>query len=286
MLKTLKNCASVTLLATCLMSSAAAIESVKKPTGSAANDKESSSLQKQAPAGDGNNNSSKTTGMGGFKSGQLHDPACLFTSFAVTGLSVTMSTYSTVGYGPCDTETYDKMSTPSIRASMAITRPVPYDILKLGAIRSTATNSQYSLSLPYQFIGPLKFTMIAQTVLPMGTMISNPDMLKRGFAGTPYTPYPSVEKSYFYWAPGTLIYELIDPQGKKYVMTNFSNQYFRDISFGDLKYLDEVLRYPQGWSFKMRVINKVLEVRTTQRNNYTTIRVVDDLANIYVIMDN
>jgi hypothetical protein len=69
-------------------------------------------------------------------------------------------------------------------------------------------------------------------------------------------------------------------------MTNFSNQYFKDISFGDLKYLDEVLRYPQGWSFKMRVINKVLEVRTTQRNNYTTIRVVDDLANIYVIMDN
>jgi hypothetical protein len=169
---------------------------------------------------------------------------------------------------------------------MAITRPVPYDILKLGAIRSTASNSQYSLNLPFQFIGPLKFTMIAQTVLPMGTLVSNPDMLKRGFAGTPYTPYPSIEKSYHYWAPGTLIYELIDPQGKKYVMTSFSNQYFKDISLGDLKYLDEVLRYPQGWSFKMRVINKVLEVRTTQRNNYTTIRVVDDLANIYVIMDN
>jgi hypothetical protein len=278
----LKKYVSIALLAACCISSASAIDPVKRPLNSGSADKESTTSQKQALDEVSKNKSSKEASISGFKSGALHDPECIYASYAITRFSVAMSMYSTTGYGPCDTDVFEKMSTPSIRASMATMKPVAYDITKLGAIRSTASNSQYSLNLPYQFVGPLKFTMIAQTVLPIGTIVSNPDMLKRGFAGSAYTPYPSVEKSYFYWAPGTTVFELIDPTGKKYIMTNYSNQYFKNITFEDLRYLDQVLKFPKGWSFQMRVTPKVLEVRTTQRQNYTTLRVVDDLANLYI----
>lgn len=285
MLINLKKYASIALLAACCISPAPAIEPSNKPASSGS-DKEKTASPKQDIDVDSKNNTPKSHGIRGMKSsGAMHDPACIYASYATSGFSVTMSTYSTFGYGPCDIDIFDKMNTPSIRASMATMRPVAYDVVKLGAIRSTASNSQYSLNLPYQFVGPLKFTMISQTILPLGTIASNPDMLKRGFVGAPYTPYPSIEKSYFYWAPGTLLFELIDPNGKKYVMTNYSNQYFKDITFEDLKYLDQVLKFPKGWSFQMRVTPKVLEVRTKQRDNFTTLRVVDDLANLYIAED-
>jgi hypothetical protein len=285
MLINLKKYASIALLAACCISPAAAIEPSNKPASSGSADKEKTTSPKQVVDGDSKNSAPKSDAIRGLKSGPMHDPACIYSSYAVTGFSVTMSIYSTFGYGPCDIDIFDKMNTPSIRASMATMKPVAYDIVKMGAIRSTATNSQYSLNLPYQYVGPLKFTMIAQTILPVGTIASNPDMLKRGFVGAPYTPYPSIEKSYFYWAPGTLLFELIDPSGKKYVMTNYSNQYFKDITLEDLKYLDQVLKFPKGWSFQMRVTPKVLEVRTKQRDNFTILRVVDDLANLYIAQD-
>lgn len=284
MLINLKKYAPIALLAACCICPVAA-EPINKPASSGSADKEKATSLKQAVDGDSKNSASKPDVIRGMKAGPLHDPACIYASYAVTGFAVQMSIYSTFGYGPCNVDIFDKMTSPSIRASMATMKPVAYDIVKMGAIRSTATNSQYSLNLPYQFVGPLKFTMIAQTILPVGTIASNLDMLKRGFVGAPYTPYPSVEKSYFYWAPGTLLFELIDPSGKKFVMTNYSNQYFKDITLEDLKYLDQVLKFPKGWSFQMRVTPKVLEVRTKQRENYTTLRVVDDLANIYIAQD-
>jgi hypothetical protein len=210
------------------------------------------------------------------------DPACTFTTFSFLGNSIRMFTYSTAGYGPCDIKQFAKLNVPSIAASIATTPNKPYFILKSGALRSTATTRSVGLSLPYVNIGGLKFSITAETILPLSTLITSPKLLREGFTATPYLPYPSIEKSYYYWEPNTKLYELVDPVGNVYIMTAFSDLYTKDITEAKLANLDDVLTIPRGWKYRTRTIDRTLQVRTKQITGFTTIRVTDELGNLYI----
>jgi len=210
------------------------------------------------------------------------DPSCIFTTFSFLGTSIRMYTYSTVGYGPCDIKQFEKLNVPSIQASIATTPNKPYFILKSGALRSTATTRSVGLSLPYINIGGLKFSITAETILPLSTLITSPKLLREGFTATPYLPYPSIEKSYYYWEPNTKVYELVDPVGNVYIMTAFSNLYTKDITEAKLANLDDVLTIPRGWKYRTRITDRTMQVRTKQITGFTIIRVTDELGNLYI----
>ena len=210
------------------------------------------------------------------------DPTCIFTTFSFLGTSIRMYTYSTVGYGPCDIKQFAKLNVPSIQASINTSPTRPYFILKSGALRSTATTRSVGLSLPYVNIGGLKFSITAETILPLSTLITSPKLLREGFTATPYLPYPSIEKSYYYWEPNTKIFELVDPVGNVYIMTAFSNLYTKDITEAKLSNLDDVLTIPRGWKYRTRITDRAIQVRTKQITGFTTIRVTDEQGNLYI----
>ena len=210
------------------------------------------------------------------------DPTCLISTFTFRGTYIQILSYSTYGYGPCDAKAFSSMTLPSIQASLATLEKKPYYILKGGLLHTTATSVTIGLTAPYVEIGVLKFSIIAETILPLSTLLTSPTLLKQGFTATPYVEYPSVEKTYYFWAPGTEIYELVDNKGNAYVLTSYSTQFDRNVHMEDLRKLPNVLSLPQGWSFRISTLDKVLQVRARQLAGFTATRIMDEFGNFYI----
>ncbi len=214
--------------------------------------------------------------------GNKEDPSCLISTFTFRGTYIQILSYSTYGYGPCNEKAFNTLTLPTIAASLATLERKPYFIMKGGLLRSTATSVTIGLTTPYVEIGELKFSVIAETILPLNTLITSPRLLKQGFTATPYVEYPSIEKSYYFWSPGTLIYEIVDQSGQAFVMTSYSSQFDPNIKFDDLKKLPLVLSLPPGWSFRTRTLDKILQVRAKQLKGFTALRVMDEFGNLYI----
>lgn len=210
------------------------------------------------------------------------DPTCLISTFTYRGTYIQILSYSTYGYGPCDAKAFSSMTLPSIQASLATLEKKPYFIMKGGLMHTTATSVTIGLTAPYIEIGVLKFSIIAETILPLSTLVTSPNLLKQGFTATPYVEYPSIEKTYYFWAPGTEIYELVDKNGGTFVLTSYSSQFDRNATIQDLRKLPNVLSIPQGWSFRIRTLDKVLQVRARQLEGFTATRVMDEFGSFYI----
>lgn len=210
------------------------------------------------------------------------DPSCLISTFTYRGTYIQILSYSSYGYGPCDQKAFELLTLPTIAASLATLDNKPYFILKGGMNHSTASSVTIGLTKPFMEIGVLKFSLIAETILPLNTLLTSPNLVKQGFTATPYIEYPSIEKSYYFWAPGTEIYELIDPKGSSFVMTSYSSQFDPNVKLQDLKKLPSVLTLPPGWTFRTSTLDRVLQIRAKQLSGFTTLRVMDEFGNFYI----
>lgn len=214
--------------------------------------------------------------------GHPEDPTCLISTFTYRGTYIQILSYSSYGYGPCDQKAFESLTLPTIAASLATLDRKPYFILKGGMNRTTASSVTMGLTAPFIEIGVLKFSIIAETILPLNVLLTSPNLVKQGFTATPYVEYPSIEKSYYFWAPGSEIYELIDRNGIPFVMTSYSSQYDPNVKLQDLKKLPAVLTLPPGWTFRMRTLDKVLQIRAKQLAGFTTVRIMDEFGNFYI----
>ena len=100
-------------------------------------------------------------------------------------------------------------------------------------------------------------------------------------ASAPSTPYSSrsVERdTEFHFYNGTPVFELIDPEGKIYIMQSYSVQHITDQSFADLASLDERISLPSGWQFRTRTLVEDLVVEDI--NGIATVT-QDDFRNTY-----
>lgn len=210
------------------------------------------------------------------------DPSCLISTFTYRGTYIQILSYSSYGYGPCDQKAFESLTLPTIAASLATLDKKPYFILKGGMNHTTASSVTIGLTKPFMEIGVLKFSLIAETILPLNTLLTSPTLVKQGFTATPYVEYPSIEKSYYFWAPGSEIYELADPNGTPYVMTSYSSQFDPNVKIQDLKKLPSVLTLPPGWTFRISTLDKVLQIRAKQLSGFTTYRVMDEFGNFYI----
>ena len=97
----------------------------------------------------------------------------------------------------------------------------------------------------------------------------------------PSGPYSSrsVERdTEFHFYKGTPVFELIEPDGKIYVMQSYSVQHVTDQSFADLASLDERISLPSGWQFRTRTLVEDLVVEDI--NGIATVT-QDDFRNTY-----
>ncbi len=93
-----------------------------------------------------------------------------------------------------------------------------------------------------------------------------------------YQPNRVNRKALFTFDAGREIYELIDPDGRRWVMQTWSQTVDPALSLADLPGLANRLALPAGWRYEPRTPTSTLRVDTTDQEASVT---QDDLANSY-----
>ena len=94
----------------------------------------------------------------------------------------------------------------------------------------------------------------------------------------PYHVNTVDRKALFTFDAGREIYELVDPDGGRWVMQTYSQTVDKTLTLGDLAGLAGRLSLPAGWRYEARTPAEPLRVDTTARDACVT---QDDLANSY-----
>lgn len=109
--------------------------------------------------------------------------------------------------------------------------------------------------------------MIQQAVVQLSSM--NP---------APYGINKVDRKAIFIFATGRPVFELVDPDGQRWVMQSWSQTIDKNLTLDDLPGLASRLHLRKGWSYQTRTLSSPLRVDTTMRDAHVT---QDDLANSY-----
>ena len=94
----------------------------------------------------------------------------------------------------------------------------------------------------------------------------------------PYTVNEVSRNTVFVFNAGEEVYELIDPEGQRWVMQTWSQVADANLSRVDLPALASRLNLPDGWRYEPRVLTETLRVDTRTRPARVT---QDDLTNSY-----
>ena len=93
----------------------------------------------------------------------------------------------------------------------------------------------------------------------------------------PYVERTVARKNTWVWDAGRVVFELLAPDGRRYVMQSYSQIVDPTLSTADLPSLGARLALPAGWSYRARVLQDDLTL--TVRSEATIIQ--DDLQNTY-----
>lgn len=112
-------------------------------------------------------------------------------------------------------------------------------------------------------------------------MLQQATVLLSSLTPAPYTANLVSRHALFTFDAGEEIYELHDPEGRRWVMQTWSQIVDATLSRTDLPGLGERLKLPAGWSYQPRSLSDALRIDTT----VTAAHVLqDDLTNSYSLV--
>ena len=181
---------------------------------------------------------------------------------AATDSGPVATVYNTFPLNDCPAELWDELDPHAIAADN-------------GAVAALLNGPRYWLmssigkvgreSLEHKTFGRLE--MIRQATVELSSM--NP---------APYLVNTVDRKAVFTFDAGREIYELIDPDNRRWVMQTYSQTVDKALARNDLAALGNRLSLPAGWTYQARTPETPLRVDTTSRRASVT---QDDLANSY-----
>ena len=96
----------------------------------------------------------------------------------------------------------------------------------------------------------------------------------------PYSVNEVDRKAKFTFAAGRPVFELVDEQGRRWVMQTWSQIVDKALTLDDLPALAARLNLPEGWSYETRTLTSPLVVDTTERKAHV---LQDELTNSYTL---
>ncbi|MGB3352726.1 MAG: hypothetical protein WBB00_08125 [Mycobacterium sp.] len=94
----------------------------------------------------------------------------------------------------------------------------------------------------------------------------------------PYLANTVMRNAVFVFNAGAPVFELIDADGRRWVMQTWSQVVDPALSYSDLADLATRLKLPEGWSYRTRVLEEPLRIDTTDQAAHV---LQDDLTNSY-----
>ncbi len=98
---------------------------------------------------------------------------------------------------------------------------------------------------------------------------------------SPYSVNRVDRKAAFVYDAGSPVFELVDPDGRRWVMQTYSQTVDPDLTLDDLPGLATRLTLPAGWSYQSRTLDQPLRIDTTTEKASV---LQDDLANSYSLL--
>ena len=99
-------------------------------------------------------------------------------------------------------------------------------------------------------------------------------------ATVPYTDRYVDRGAQFFFDEGSVVYELVNPEGKEYVLQAYCIGVDATINQDNLATLGEHLSMPEGWSYRSRILDEELVVDTT--GQVATV-IQDEFENTYTL---
>ncbi|CAA0136836.1 Uncharacterised protein [Mycolicibacterium vanbaalenii] len=94
----------------------------------------------------------------------------------------------------------------------------------------------------------------------------------------PYLANTVARNAVFVYDAGEPVFELVDPQGRTWVMQTWSQVVDPELSYEDLAGLGARLRLPEGWSYRSHDLDEELRIDTSSQAAQV---LQDDLTNSY-----
>lgn len=98
----------------------------------------------------------------------------------------------------------------------------------------------------------------------------------------PYLENRVDRRAVFTFDAGRPVFELVDPDGRRWVMQTYSQIVDKTLSLDDLPGLGARLRMPAGWRYETRTLSEPLTVDTSERTAHV---LQDELTNSYSLQD-
>ena len=209
---------------------------------------------------------------------------CLLFIFQNKLTHVLVTTLSTYSLDRCDTNDYRELNVASINAQLENTHLKPSYVNRAGVYKFLADYYLIGVDERYIDLGKVKMSAIATTKISYLDFIFSSIKRKEGiFATKAYTPYISTEDTMYFWNAGSVVYELVSPEKKRYVMTSFSQEFIKSFENDSLKNLSSVLELPEGWTYEVRVLEKPLRLKSKATERLQVVRLFDSFANLYLL---
>lgn len=97
----------------------------------------------------------------------------------------------------------------------------------------------------------------------------------------PYRPNVVTRNTVFVFNSGETVFELVDPDGRHWVMQTWSQVVDPTLAYEDLAGLASRLSLPDGWSYRARVLDEDLRIDTRTEAAHV---LQDDLTNSYSLV--
>ena len=104
------------------------------------------------------------------------------------------------------------------------------------------------------------------------------DTFGKRYGEVPYSVNTVSRRTVFVFGAGRPVFELLDPQGQRWVMQSWSQTVDPTLSLADLPALGARLQLPDGWSYRTSTLTSPLRIDTTTEAAHVT---QDDLGNTY-----
>jgi hypothetical protein len=177
---------------------------------------------------------------------------------------ISADVYNTLGLNDCPQSEWDAINTETLASSLRAVRVVRngprhfiMDRVASGDVASEVADMQ-----------GLSMRRIATMNLSLLVLVE-----KRAF----YVERTIHRTTGYAFLAGRPVYELISPKGQVYVMQAYSQIVDPALSYSDLENLGSRLKYPRGWQYRSRVLDKDLVARSTGEAHI----IQDELQNTY-----
>ncbi len=183
-------------------------------------------------------------------------------------LGVRFDVYNTIGLNLCPQEEWAKLSEKKIKRKWDV------DFVKLNGPRFWTMDSMKSTLLNPSIVSFNGIEMRKAGILKIG---SKEIFGKRSI----YKERKVRRNSVWIFYPHELVYELVSPDSKIYVMQSYSTE-VQNLNLESLKDLKSQLKLPKGWNFRARLLSEELNVPIP--DGLATV-IQDDFYNSYTLIE-